>query len=280
MRCFKNPGSSETGCLSRQIEDFGTGRVARVAQAPRYLLARGGQRGKLRSMIADILVWYLVFVFSTTCHEFAHAFVALRGGDTTAYEGGQVSLDPTPHIKRSPFGMVVVPMVSMFLSNMTSMIGWGAAPYNPFWASRHPKRYAVMSLAGPSANILLATIAFTMLVVMTKSGVLELSQMPSFDTLVVPIEAEVSSPTGALAKVLSVMFSLNVLLAIFNLLPVPPLDGAAVLEGFWPEQVGSIMAKVRETPMFGLLGLLVVWQLVPYVVTPVWVNLVILMHQL
>jgi len=231
-------------------------------------------------MIADILVWYLVFVFSTTCHEFAHAFVALKGGDTTAYEGGQVSLDPLPHIKRSPFGMVVMPLLSMIMSNMNSMIGWGAAPYNPFWASRHPKRYAIMSLAGPTANIVLAAIAFALLVIMTKAGVLELSPMPAFDSLVLPASGDLGSTTGAIARVISVLFSLNVLLAIFNLLPVPPLDGAAIVEGFWPERVGRIMEKVRETPVFAILGLLLVWQIVPYVVTPVWVNLVVLMHSL
>jgi Zn-dependent protease len=85
---------------------------------------------------------------------------------------------------------------------------------------------------------------------------------------------------GALARVLSVMFSLNVLLAIFNLLPVPPLDGAGVVEGFWPNRVGRFMAKVRETPMFGLLGLLIVWQLVPFILFPVWVTLVRLMYSL
>src|SRR5690606_38234689 len=214
-------------------------------------------------MLAELLVWYLVFLFSTTCHEFAHAYAALKGGDTTAYEGGQVSLDPTPHIRRSPFGMVVVPIISLLTWHF--VIGWGASPYNPFWASRHPRRYAIMSLAGPCANILLALIAFVLLVSMSKGGVFVLSRMPSFDTLVTPLTDEVNTPMGALASVLSVMFSLNVLLAIFNLLPIPPLDGAAVIEGFWPERVGALMAKVRETPMYGILGLVLVWQVVPYV---------------
>ncbi len=229
-------------------------------------------------MIADVLVWYIVFLFSTTCHEFAHAYVALKGGDTTAYDGGQVSLDPTPHIRRSPFGMVVVPLATLFLSNM--MIGWGAAPYNPFWASRHPRRYALMSLAGPCANIILATTAFVSLVLLSKSGLLVLSGMPSFDTLVVPPTEALNTPLGALARVLSVMFSLNLLLAIFNLLPVPPLDGAAVIEGFWPDKAGAFMTKVRETPMFAILGLLLVWRLVPYILFPVWGTLVGLMYRI
>ena len=64
------------------------------------------------------VIWYVAFVFSTTLHEAAHAFAALKGGDPTAYEGGQVTIDPTPHIRRSPFGMVVVPILSLIV------MGW------------------------------------------------------------------------------------------------------------------------------------------------------------
>jgi Zn-dependent protease len=70
------------------------------------------------------------------------------------------------------------------------------------------------------------------------------------------------------------MFSLNVLLAVFNLLPVPPLDGAGVVEGFWPRGVGAWITKARETPMFGLLGLLVATYLVPKIVFPILNTLV------
>jgi Zn-dependent protease len=174
--------------------------------------------------------------------------------------------------------MVIAPVLSLYLSNM--MIGWGAAPYNPQWASQHPKRYALMSLAGPMTNVLLAVIAFVLLLVFAKSGALALSGAPSFTSIAVAFDQEPNTSMAALARVLSVMFSLNVLLAIFNLLPVPPLDGAAVLEGFWPKRVGGFMDKVREVPMYGLLGLLLVWQLVPYVLGPVWSVLVVLLHTL
>ena len=68
-------------------------------------------------------VWYLVFLFSTTCHEAAHALAAKWGGDLTAFEGGQVTLNPIPHIRRSPFGMVIVPIASFALGGW--MIGVG-----------------------------------------------------------------------------------------------------------------------------------------------------------
>ena len=58
------------------------------------------------------LIWYIVFLFSTTCHEASHALVAKLGGDPTAFHGGQVTLNPVPHVQREPFGMVVVPLLS------------------------------------------------------------------------------------------------------------------------------------------------------------------------
>ena len=103
--------------------------------------------------IGSGLVYYVVFLFSTTLHEAAHAWAALRGGDPTAYHGGQVSLDPRSHIRREPFGMVVLPLVSVALSGWP--FGFASAPYDPYWAQRHPRRAAWMALAGPAANLAL-----------------------------------------------------------------------------------------------------------------------------
>src|SRR5580700_10994117 len=101
---------------------------------------------------------YIVFLFSTTCHEASHALVAKLGGDSTAALGGQVSLNPIPHIRRSPFGMVVFPILSFFLFS-GGMIGWASAPYDPLWERRHPRRSAWMALAGPAANFSLMLLA-------------------------------------------------------------------------------------------------------------------------
>src|SRR5580692_4135791 len=101
---------------------------------------------------------YIVFLFSTTCHEASHALVAKLGGDSTAALGGQVSLNPIPHIRRSPFGMVVFPILSFFLSG-GGMIGWASAPFDPLWERRHPRRSAWMALAGPAANFTLMLLA-------------------------------------------------------------------------------------------------------------------------
>lgn len=223
-------------------------------------------------MIADLLIWYLVFVFSTTCHEAAHAWVAYRYGDLTAYSGGHVSLDPWPHIRRSPFGMVIVPIVSFFLDVSRGgsgwMIGWASVPIDPRWASRNPGRAAVMSFAGPLANLLLALIAFIAMVLLLDAGILERGY-ESFSSLVkLPEGADARSPLGAVARALSVMLTLNVILGVFNLIPLPPLDGASVLEGGAPKLTGGLYARMREIPGVEFLGMLAAWQISPYVIGP------------
>src|SRR5204862_4039055 len=91
-------------------------------------------------LIALGFIWYVVFLFSTTCHEASHALAAKIGGDDTAARGGQVSLNPVPHIQREIFGMVVVPILALFLGG--AMIGWASAPFDPDWQRRYPKRAA------------------------------------------------------------------------------------------------------------------------------------------
>ena len=102
-------------------------------------------------------IWYIAFLFSTTCHEASHALVAKLGGDDTADRAGQVTLNPVPHIRREPWGMVVIPLVSFLFFGW--MIGWASAPYNPEWQARHPRRGGLMALAGPAANFALMGIA-------------------------------------------------------------------------------------------------------------------------
>src|SRR5262249_37653368 len=100
-------------------------------------------------------IWYVAFLFSTTCHEASHALAAKLPGDETAARGGQVTLNPVPHIQREPFGMVVVPIISVILSKGSSLFGWASAPLDPEWERRYPKKAAIMAMAGPAANFLL-----------------------------------------------------------------------------------------------------------------------------
>ncbi len=224
-----------------------------------------------------LLVWYVVFLFSTTFHEFAHSFVAYLGGDSTAYEGGQVSLDPLPHMKRSPFGLVVVPLLTFFLAGW--MIGWASAPYDPRWAQEHPRKHALMSAAGPAANFLLAAVAFLVIRILVGAEVLELGTGMSIDALVQTKEAEAhGTAMGAVALALSVLMSLNVLLGVFNLLPVVPLDGSSVLEGLFPRTMGPFYEKIRGTGAFYFLGILIAWRLFPYVGWPLLAVAISLLH--
>lgn len=218
--------------------------------------------------IANLLVWFLVFVFSTTCHEAAHAWVAYKGGDHTAHAGGHVSLDPLPHIKRSPFGMVVVPIVSFLM--MGWMVGWASVPLNSEWAKKHPRRAALMALSGPLANLSLALIAFLAIRALVSGGILELpGHYSGISNFVTPPDgAATNSLLGALARGLSVMLGLNVILGLFNLLPLPPLDGAAVVEGAAPRTGGALYAKLQEIPMFEFLSLLIAWKVFPFIAEP------------
>ena len=203
-------------------------------------------------------IWYLVFLFSTTCHEGAHALVAKLGGDTTAAEGGQVSLNPIPHIRRSPFGMVAVPILSYLVGGW--MIGWASAPFNPAWQQQYPRRSAWMALAGPAANFSLMLLAGIAIRIGVAAGYFRAPEvLHGFAGLVLPAGAD--QPTF-LTSALSILFILNLLLGTFNLLPVPPLDGHAGIMLVMPEGVAQrYLAWVQHARNFALLGLVIAWAL-------------------
>ena len=127
----------------------------------------------------EALILYAVFLFSVTVHEAAHAWVALLGGDPTAYEGGQVTLDPIPHIQREPWGMVIIPVIALFLIGWP--FGYASAPYDPAWAARYPKRAGWMALAGPAANLLLTASAVVAIWTGSWAGVFSAHNAVSFD---------------------------------------------------------------------------------------------------
>ncbi len=202
------------------------------------------------------VIWYIVFLFSTTCHEGAHSLVAKLGGDTTAFEGGQVTLNPLPHIRREPIGLVVVPIISYFVAHW--MIGWASAPYNPEWQQRYPRRAAWMALAGPAANFTLVILSAIAIRGGIFAGVFMAPESASFTRVVA---ATGSGVAGFAATFLSIVFVLNLLLGTFNLLPVPPLDGNTGITVFMSESAALRFIDWFRTQGFGMIGLVLAWYL-------------------
>ncbi len=210
------------------------------------------------------LAWFVVFLFSTTLHEAAHAVVALRLGDSTAYRGGQVTLNPLPHIRREPFGMVLVPLISFFLSGW--MFGWASAPYDPAWADRWPKRAGLMALAGPIANFSLCILAGIGIRVGLGLGFFEIGDRLSWASMVQASE----SGSAGVATLLSLLFSLNLILGVFNLLPLPPMDGSAVVQLFLPDETARTLQGFYRMPMLAFMGILIAWRVFPTIFGPVF----------
>lgn len=221
----------------------------------------------------SILSWYLVFLFSLTAHEASHAFAAWRLGDPTAYNGGQVTLDPWPHIKRHPFGMVFVPL-AMFLTNGW-MIGWASAPYNPIWAKEFPKRAGLMALAGPCAN---AAIILLSLLLMKAGLAAHIFAAPTKWDMAHVVISQTDNWVYTVAPILSIAYCLNIILLLFNLIPLPPLDGAAALRLLIPTPLQGAYDSFATNPQSGTLGLLAAWFLFPAFAPSILKSVVSLVH--
>jgi Zn-dependent protease len=206
--------------------------------------------------LADGLIWYLVFLFSMVCHEAAHAFVALRLGDKTAYKGGQVTLNPIPHILRSPIGTVVVPILSFLIGGW--IIGWASTPYDQKWALANPKSSAKMSAAGPAANLILALAAAVVIKIGLWKGVFLPPSNFGNGMIIDSIHVGLWSTVAAFA---SVFFLLNIILFLFNLLPIPPLDGSGVVALFLSKQSATSYLELLQSGAFALIGLTIAWKL-------------------
>ena len=174
-------------------------------------------------------------------------------GDSTAERGGQVSLNPWPHIRREPVGMVVIPLLSWFAGGW--LFGWASAPYDPAWARTFPRRAALMALAGPAANFALVLAAGLLLRLGLEWGYFHQPYAISSDHLVTVSQAGLPE---FLARALSVFFSLNLLLGVFNLLPVPPLDGGSLPLLLLPARAANRYFDLMHSPALRLVGLLLI----------------------
>jgi Zn-dependent protease len=197
---------------------------------------------------AGIFISFIVLLFSLTVHEMAHAWTADRLGDPTARLLGRVSLNPIVHADL--IGTVVFPLVSLVSGAM--LIGWAKpVPVNLRYL-HHPRRdYMLVAAAGPVSNLLLAVFAAILLAIVPVSP-----QTMGESNVSVPI-----------AKLLASLVSLNVLLAVFNMLPIPPLDGGNVLAGLLPPNLAELLNKVRPYG-FVLLYALILSNGFSYIVIP------------
>ena len=208
--------------------------------------------------------WYVAFLVSVTCHEASHALAALKLGDRTAYNHGQVTLDPVPHIQREPWGMVIIPVLSFAMGGW--MMGWGSAPYDPRWAMDYPKRSAAMAFAGPCANLAIVILSGLLIRLGLWFGIFDAPATITFIRTVIPASGQ---SLAGVAGFLSILFTLNIILLFFNLLPVPPLDGSAFPLLFLSRHSAQTYLSWMSHPAGFWIGIVVAWRVFDVIFTPI-----------
>lgn len=175
-------------------------------------------------LIPQLLIYMITLLFAISAHEAAHAWMSDRFGDDTARLLGRITLNPVKHI--DPLGTLLLPIVGFILGNIGGpvgripLIGWGKpTPVNPLRWRRKDLANVMVSAAGIMANLIIATCAFIILKVLLMTG--SVGSIP--ESLREPV-----------LLFLWYFLTMNVSLAIFNLLPFPPLDGSKILETFLP----------------------------------------------
>ena len=162
----------------------------------------------------ELLFLYIVIIFSAVFHEYAHAFTAYSLGDTTAKDQGRLTLNPIVHI--DPIGTVIIPLLLLFTSGM--FLGWAKpVPYNPYALSDKKYGSLKVAIAGPLSNLFIAVVLGLFIRLFGASLIVSGLISASFIDL------------------LQLIIYVNIILAIFNLIPIPPLDGSKIAMDLWPD---------------------------------------------
>jgi Zn-dependent protease len=193
----------------------------------------------LASMLYTASTWVLPVVFAVTFHEAAHGFIAHRFGDDTAWQAGRVTFNPFKHIDR--VGTIILPAL-LILMRSPFLFGYAKPVPVNFGRLNHPRRDMVwVALAGPGTNILLAIVS---------------------SLLFYGVDLMPPSPAEWLAANLVHSIQINAVLCVFNMLPLPPLDGGRVAVGLLPDALAFPLARVER---YGMLILLLFLFVIPYV---------------
>lgn len=199
------------------------------------------------STIQLVAVWALPVIFAITLHEVAHGWAALKFGDKTALMLGRLTLNPLKHI--DPIGTVIVPLVLVVLGGF--VFGWAkAVPVDTRNFKKPAANMAWVALAGPAANLLMA-IGWAFL---TKLGTVMYESSPDMAQFII---------YSGIAGV-----SINLILMVLNLIPIPPLDGSRVLSAFLPKPLAWQYNRLEPYGFFILLGLLFFGILTPLLLGP------------
>ena len=186
----------------------------------------------LVNLISHLVIYMVVLLLAISCHEAGHAWMSYKFGDDTAYLLGRVTINPVRHT--DPIGTLLIPIVSFVLgaagggAARIPLIGWGVpTPVNPRKWSNYRTANVMVSTAGIGANLILAVIGFTIFKALLETNTITAEN----------IDTGLMRP---LVIFLQYMIMLNVSLAVFNLLPFPPLDGSKVLSTFLPDSFQPI----------------------------------------
>jgi Zn-dependent protease len=206
--------------------------------------------GSFNDVLVQLSVWALPAIIAITFHEAAHGFVALRFGDDTAYRMGRVSFNPVKHI--DPFGTIILPAL-LILARAPFLFGWAKPVPVDFGRLDNPRRDMIwVAAAGPGINLALAVVSALLVYVV------------------------VYLPPTAVAWALTNLdnsIQINIVLAVFNMIPLPPLDGGRVAVGLLPNALAIPLARLERHGMLILIGVIF---LLPFLGAQLGMNLNIL----